>query len=65
MRGEHAVIQNQVDRGAGDDGRELFQELDGLEEQVGRAIAPHRLELDEEASIGAEAEAVLGKRGGA
>jgi hypothetical protein len=30
---------------------------------VRRAIAPHRLELDEEASIGAEAEGVLGKRG--
>jgi hypothetical protein len=63
MRGEEAVKQNQVDRGSRDDGRELLQEFDGLEEEVRRAIAPHRLELDEEASIGAEAEAVLGERG--
>jgi hypothetical protein len=63
MWGENAVIQDQVDRRPRDDGRELLQELDGLEEQVRRAIAPHRLELDEEASIGAEADAVLGERG--
>jgi hypothetical protein len=63
MRGEDAVIQKQVHRGPRDDGRELLQEFDGLEEEVRRAIAPHRLELDEDASIGAEAEAVLGERG--
>jgi hypothetical protein len=63
MRGEHAVIHDEVDRGAGDEGRELFQELDRLEERMRGAIAPHRLELDEDASIGAEAEAVLGERG--
>jgi hypothetical protein len=63
MRGEDAVIQKQVHCGARDDGRELLQEFDGLEEEVRRSIAPHRLELDEDASIGAEAEAVLGERG--
>jgi hypothetical protein len=62
MRGEDAVIQEQVHRGPRDDGRELLQEFDGLEEEVRRAVAPHRLELDEDASIGAEAEAVLGER---
>jgi hypothetical protein len=30
---------------------------------VRRAIAPHRLELDEDAPVGAEADAVLGERG--
>jgi len=34
VRGEHAVIHDEVDRGAGDDGRELLQELDRLEEQI-------------------------------
>jgi hypothetical protein len=63
MRGEDAVIQKQVHRGSRDDGRELLQEFDGLEEEVRRSIAPHHLELDEDASIGAEAEAVLGERG--
>jgi hypothetical protein len=62
-RGEEAVIQKQVHRGSRDDGRELLQEFDGLEEEVRRSIAPHRLELDEDASIGAEAQAVLGERG--
>jgi hypothetical protein len=38
-------------------------ELDRVEEQMRGAIAPHRLEFDEEASVGAEADAVLGERG--
>src|SRR3990172_2068321 len=40
MRGENAVIHDEVDRGAGGDGRELLQELDRLEEQMRGAIAP-------------------------
>jgi hypothetical protein len=63
MRGEEAVIQEQVYRGVRDDGRELLQEFDGLEEQVRRSIVPQGLKLDEDASIGAKAEAVLGERG--
>jgi hypothetical protein len=57
------VIHKQVHRGARDEGRELFQELDGLEEEVRGAIAPDHLELDQDASIGAEAETILGERG--
>ena len=64
MRGEEAVVQEQVHGGPRDAGRERLQEFDGLEEQVQRAIAPHCLECDEDASIGAEAEA-LGERGAA
>jgi hypothetical protein len=63
MRGENAVIQNQVDRGAGDDGRELLHELDRLEEQMRGAIVPHGLELDQDAPVAAEADAVLGEGG--
>src|SRR6266498_3179195 len=55
------MIQEQVHRGPRDEGRELLQEFDGLEEQVRRSIASHRLELDEDASIGAEAEAIVGE----
>ena len=44
MRGENAVIQNQVDRGARDDGRELLPELDRLEEQTRFAWAAHGFE---------------------
>jgi hypothetical protein len=29
-----------------DEGREIFHELDGLEQQMRSTIAPHRLELD-------------------
>jgi hypothetical protein len=57
------AIQEQGHRRSRDDGGELLQEFDGLEEQVRRPIAPRRLELDEDASIGAEAEAILGARG--
>ena len=63
MRGEEAVVHDQVDRGAGNDRRELFQELDGLEEELRGAIAPDRLERDEDASVGPELDAVLGDRG--
>ena len=56
--------EEQVDRGAGDEGGELFQEFDGLEEEVRCSIAPHCLELDEDAPVGAEAEAVLCERRG-
>ena len=48
---------------AGDDGRELLQELDGLEEAVRGAIAPDSLEFNGDAAIGAEADAILGERG--
>jgi len=57
------VIHEQVHRRAGNEGGQLLHEFDGLEEEVRRAIAPHGLELDEDAPVGAEAEAVLGERG--
>ena len=63
MRGEEAVVHDQVDGGAGDDRRELFQELDGLEEELRGAIALDRLERDEDAPVGPELEAILGERG--
>jgi hypothetical protein len=50
-------------RRAGDDGRELLHELDRLEEQMRGAIVPHRLELDQDAPVAAEADAVLGEGG--
>jgi hypothetical protein len=62
MRGEDAVVDEQVHGGAGDEGREPLHELDRLEQQLRGAIAPHRLELDEDAAVGA-ADAVLGERG--
>lgn len=40
MRREEAVVHDEVDRGAGDEGRELFQKLDGLGEELRGAIAP-------------------------
>jgi hypothetical protein len=36
-RGEDAVIQEQVHRGPGNEGCQLLQEFDGLEEEVRRA----------------------------
>ena len=57
------MVEHQVDGGAGDDGGELLQQLDRLEEQMGGAIAPQRLECDEDAAVGPELDAVLGERG--
>ena len=60
--GEDAVVEEQVDPGAGDEGGELFEEFDGLEEEVRGAIAPHGLEVHEHAAVGAQAQPVLGER---
>jgi hypothetical protein len=57
------MIQEHVHRGPGHDGHQLLQEFDGLEEDVRRAIAPDRLERDEDAPVEAEADAVLGECG--
>jgi hypothetical protein len=54
------MVQDQVDGGTGDEGHELLHELDGLEQQMGSPITPHRFECDKEASIGTELDAVLG-----
>ena len=62
-RGEDAVIHKPVHRGVRNEGRQLLQEFEGLEEEVRHAIAPHRLEFDEDAPVGTEADAVLGERG--
>ena len=63
-RGEDAVVEKQVHRGTGDEGRQLLEEFDGLEEEVGGAVAPHTVwEFDEDAPVGAEAEAILSERG--
>ena len=53
MQGEDAEVDEQVHGWAGDDGRELLHELDRLEEQLRSAIAPDRLEIDEDAAVGA------------
>jgi len=58
------VVEKQVHRGTGDEGRQLLEEFDGLEEEVGGAVAPHTVwEFDEDAPVGAEAEAILSERG--
>ena len=57
------MVEHQVDGRPGCDGGELLQQLDRLEEEMGGAIAPHCLELDEDAAVGAELDAVLGERG--
>jgi hypothetical protein len=48
------VIQEQVHGGPGDEGGELLEELERLEEEVGGAIAPDRLERNEDATVRAE-----------
>jgi len=57
------LIQNEVDGAPGCDRGELFQQLDGVEEEMGGAVAPGALECDEHSPVGAELDAVLGERG--
>ena len=45
MRREHAVVEEQVDLGPGGERGQLRKELEGLEHQVGRPIAPGRFNL--------------------
>jgi hypothetical protein len=62
MRGEDAAIEQQVDRRARSDRGELLQQFDALEEERRGAIASDRLQLDEDAPVGPELDAVLGER---
>jgi hypothetical protein len=62
VQSEDAVIENQVDRRARSDRGELLQQFDGLEEAMRGAIAPDRLQLDEDAPVWPELDAV-GERG--
>ena len=58
------MVEHQVDGRPGRERGELFHPFDGLEEEMGGAIAPRALECDEDAPIGPEVHAVLGERGG-
>jgi hypothetical protein len=63
VRGEDAVIEHQVDRRARRDRGECLQQFDGFEGARRGAIAPDRLQRDEDAPVGSELDAVLGERG--
>ncbi len=63
VRGEDPVVEDEVDAGARSQGGELFEELQGFEEQVARAVGPLALQLQQDAAVGRELEAVLGDRG--
>lgn len=62
MRGEDPVGEYEVNAGARDQGSELFQELQGLEEEVAGAVGPAALELPQDAAVSREPETVLGDR---
>ena len=48
MGGEDSMVQHEIDAGARDQGGELFEEFQGLEEQVAGAIVPFALELEQD-----------------
>lgn len=62
--GEYAVIGELMLARMGDEGREAFQEDQRLEDDVGRAVAPGVTELEQDAPLVVEREA-LGGEGGA
>ena len=45
MRGEDAVVKDEIDAGARGQGSELFEEFEGLKEEVAGAIGPLSLQL--------------------
>jgi len=56
------VVQHEIDARARDQGGKLFEEFQGLEEQVAGAIGPGALEFQQDTAVGGEPEALLGDR---
>jgi hypothetical protein len=63
MGGEDAVGEDEIDAGARSQGGELFEELEGLEKEMARAVSPGALELQPNAAVPGEPEAILSDRG--
>jgi len=59
MRGKHAVVEEQLHLGPWGQGRQLLEELDRLEEQMRRAVAPGLAEFDEHTPVGSTFEPLL------
>jgi len=60
MGSEDPVVAHEIDAGARGEGSELFEELEGLEEEVTCAVGPLPLQLQQDASVAGELEAILG-----
>ena len=60
MGREDAVIKHQIDPGARRQGRQLFEQLERLEEQMARAVCPGGLEREQDAAVTQQPEPVLG-----
>ena len=64
MGSKNSVVQHEIDARARSQGGELFEEFQGLEEEVVRAIVPGALELQQDATVRGEPKTVLGGRAG-
>lgn len=62
VRSEHAVIHDEVLARSRDEGRKLRDEVDGLADDVGRAVRPRRLEPQRDSSIRTLTQSVMGNR---
>ncbi len=63
MRGQDAMEAEQMEAGGRNQDAEFLDELDGIQEEMGGAIAPRMGKLIQELSVGALGEAVQGQRG--
>jgi hypothetical protein len=63
MGGKDAVGQHEIDARARSQGGELFEEFQGLEEEVAGAIVPGARELQQDATVPGEPKTILGDRG--
>jgi hypothetical protein len=60
MGREDPVVEHEIDAGARHKGSELFEEIEGLEEEVTCAVGPLPLQFQQDASVAGELEAILG-----
>ena len=63
MGGKDAVVRHEIAARTRSQGGELFEEFQGLEEEVARAIVPGALELQQDATVPGEPKTILGDRG--
>ncbi len=60
--GENAMVEHEIDARPRSQGGEPFEEFQGLKEEVAGAIVPGALELQQDAAVAREPEAILGDR---
>jgi hypothetical protein len=62
MRGEHAVVEDEIDPWPRRERRKLLEQRERLEDQVARAVCPGVLEREHDATVAQQPESILSHR---